>query len=254
MNWKQYLSCWGTVLRTIRRNYLGKRLEPECLALKHFVGAESICFDVGAAQGRYTLVLSQLATAGHVYSFEPGDYFFRVLRAIHTFYRLKNVTLVKAAAGKRSGKARLTIPLKKNRRLGYSLAHLKCNQQEEFLQQEVKVISLDDFCQERGLERVDFIKCDVEGAELLVFQGAQKIIEKSRPVILCELCQDYLTRFGATTEKVRQFFLGLGYLSYIWKDGLKAVTNLDGNGNFFFIHSDRKDRGPLGGRKVSKGR
>jgi hypothetical protein len=33
----------------------------------------------------------------------------------------------------------------------------------------------------------DFIKCDVEGAEVEVFRGAEKLLNEKRPLILCEM-------------------------------------------------------------------
>ncbi len=236
MNWKEHLLCWCTVLRTIRRNYLGKRLEPECSVLKYFISEGSICFDVGAAQGRYTLAMARLAGSGHVYSFEPGDYFYHVLLAIRAFYRLKNVSLIKAACGEKSGSGYLTIPLKKNKRVGYSLAYLSSlAHNKQMFCQDVKVVALDDFCAEAGIEKIDFMKCDVEGAELCVFQGARRMIEKSKPVILCELCEDFLGRFNCSLKQVENFFTALGYRAYVLSETLIPVERLSRTGNFFFL-------------------
>ena len=51
----------------------------------------------------------------------------------------------------------------------------------------VAVESADDALQRLGIERVDFIKLDIEGAELSFLQGAGCTLAKSRPVILAEV-------------------------------------------------------------------
>jgi FkbM family methyltransferase len=50
---------------------------------------------------------------------------------------------------------------------------------------EVQGVSLDEFLK-TGPEP-DFVKCDVEGAEVEVFRGAERLLEEKRPGILCEL-------------------------------------------------------------------
>jgi len=49
----------------------------------------------------------------------------------------------------------------------------------------VEAVSLDDYC--RSGPAPDFIKCDVEGAEIEVFRGAKCVFAEKRPIFLCEL-------------------------------------------------------------------
>ena len=44
-----------------------------------------------------------------------------------------------------------------------------------------KTISLDDFALSKKLNRVDFIKMDIEGAELEALKGAEEILKKHKP-------------------------------------------------------------------------
>lgn len=52
----------------------------------------------------------------------------------------------------------------------------------------VQAISLDEFA--RSAPPPDFIKCDVEGAEMEVFRGARRLLAENRPHILCEVHND----------------------------------------------------------------
>jgi FkbM family methyltransferase len=51
---------------------------------------------------------------------------------------------------------------------------------------EIDAVSLDDFVRNFGVAP-DFIKCDVEGAEVEVFRGARRLLAEKRPGILCEI-------------------------------------------------------------------
>jgi FkbM family methyltransferase len=50
---------------------------------------------------------------------------------------------------------------------------------------EVAGVSLDEFATTH--EAPDFIKCDVEGAEVEVFRGAKRLLREKRPIVICEM-------------------------------------------------------------------
>ena len=57
---------------------------------------------------------------------------------------------------------------------------------------EVPSVSLDDYCAEREIDRIDLLKVDVEGAELDVLRGSERLL-RTRAVRCC------VFEFGATT-------------------------------------------------------
>ncbi len=71
---------------------------------------------------------------------------------------------------------------------------------------EIEAVSLDDYA--RTSPMPDFIKCDVEGAEVEVFRGAQRVLAEKRPLILCEMhgeenrriLRDEFSRFGYVSK------------------------------------------------------
>lgn len=69
---------------------------------------------------------------------------------------------------------------------------------------EVAAVSLDDYA--KASAGPDFIKCDVEGAEVEVFQGAQRILAEKRPGILCEMHSEENRRV------LLQEFMRFGYV------------------------------------------
>lgn len=79
-------------------------------------------------------------------------------------------------------------------------------------EQELPRITLSDLLQSIKNETFPMlIKCDVEGAELMVLKGSTNLFEQYRPTWLLSVHPDYLPRFNASVDKVRTFFLSKGY-------------------------------------------
>ena len=78
-----------------------------------------------------------------------------------------------------------------------------------------------------ALDRVDAIKIDVEGFELLVLRGAEKTIERQRPHLFIELIESNLREQGATAGEVVELLLGHGYDVIDASTG--AILALDGS-------------------------
>lgn len=67
----------------------------------------------------------------------------------------------------------------------------------------VEAVSLDDYCSKHTAPQ--FIKCDVEGAEVEVFRGARCLLTKQRPGILCELHSDEIRQTLLQEFKLRGY-------------------------------------------------
>lgn len=67
----------------------------------------------------------------------------------------------------------------------------------------VRGVSLDDYSWAQTLP--DFVKCDVEGSEVEVFRGAERLLRKKRPTILCEIHSENNSRI------LQAQFVGCGY-------------------------------------------
>lgn len=48
----------------------------------------------------------------------------------------------------------------------------------------IQTITLDQFCEDEGIEKVGFIKCDVEGCVITVFSGGEELLRFCHPTIL----------------------------------------------------------------------
>lgn len=236
------LGTLSTSFKTIYRNMLRQKLEPEVSILPKLIEPHHICFDIGAAYGRYTLSLARLAFQGRVYSFEPGSFSWEVLTTCIRFHRLKNVVKIKTALGNKKGRVWLSVPVKKNNRLGYSLAHVVSRGYEDSADkrlEEVECTTLDDFCTKEQIPRVDFIKCDVEGTEYFVFEGGQFTLRHHRPTVLCEVDGNLMRRFQCEPGQVENFFRKRNYQMFVFRENLQPVNTVQEQGNYFFIPQER---------------
>lgn len=109
-----------------------------------------------------------------------------------------------------------------------------------------RVRRLDDFMAETG-RKADFLKVDVEGAELLVFRGGVEAIRRDRPVIFSELLRKWTASFGYHPNEVLSLLKEIGYRCFTAGGGrLQEIAAMDEGTvetNFFFLHSEaHRDR------------
>jgi FkbM family methyltransferase len=166
--------------------------------------------DIGAHHGLYTLLASKaVGPSGQVIAFEPSPRERKALRLNVRLNRCKNVLIQELALGNEEGETSLHV-----------VDHLEtgCNSLRppalpgSISLVSVRVMSLDQWLAAHDLQSVDFIKLDVEGGELSVLQGAQRLLERRpRPVMLAEV-QDIRTKpWGYRGRDIIDFLSGRGY-------------------------------------------
>jgi len=235
--YQDLISLPSTIIKTVRRNARGEKFEPEVKALSGLIKPGSICFDVGGAYGRYAFPLSgMVGPQGRIYSFEPGSYSYKVFSFVKFIFGLKNVTLIKKAVSDRSGTIELCLPSKRSGKLGPSLAHIHSGKKEDSFCETVDMLFLDEFAKQEDLKRLDLIKCDTEGSELLVFQGAKGVIERFKPIVLTEIDVNNMSRYQQQPSDIINFFRQWNYKLMVWQAGtFIPVADAQKPGNYFFI-------------------
>lgn len=240
----EYLSLFSTAVKTVRRNLKEEKFEPEVKLLSKVVSCGDICIDVGGAYGRYALPLSKIVgSTGKIFSFEPGRYSYRVLSIVKWFHGLKNVSICNSALSNKKGLIKLCLPIKKTGKIGPSLAFISIENQENTICELVKVTTIDNFCTENNIIQVNFIKCDTEGSEFLVFRGAVDIIKKCRPIILSEVDALAMSRYGYQPSDLEEFFRAFAYKIFSYRNEiLGSNEKIIENGNYFFIPEEKMSK------------
>jgi FkbM family methyltransferase len=155
---------------------------------------------------------------------------------------LRNVDVAQCALADAPGALTLTIPIKGHGGLGIALAHLGGTpDNERAVTETVAVRTLDGFMRETRIAACDFIKCDVEGAELLVLKGGLDAIARFKPAPLLEIEADYLKRRGHAIADVEALLREAGYAFYLWRGGsLQAAEGLHDRRSNFAVHTSRR--------------
>ena len=162
--------------------------EPAVAAADLLLGERPTVLDVGASIGAVTAAIATRRPGARVVSFEANPDVHPVLAA--TVAPLAaDITVVERAVGAEPG--RLSFHRDPN---GSAWGFLS----DELGQTEVPVVAIDDTVAELGLDRVDFVKIDVEGGELAVLQGATDTLERHRPIVVFEVNVFCLWRYGRT--------------------------------------------------------
>lgn len=154
----------------------------ELAAIKRHVRPGDTVCDIGANKGSYLYWLSRWAAGGRVVAFEPQTELAAYLERIRARLKFENVTIEAKAVHAEPGIMQLYIPGSGNSP-GASL-NAKINEFTSCRATAVPVVKLDDYFSAE--EPISLLKIDVEGAELGVFQGAQRILRERSPLLVFE--------------------------------------------------------------------
>lgn len=256
------LRVLGHAFRAWRRNKTWAKHEPETPYLADLLSGAPVCLHVGASDGRHSYVMTQVAPKARIYAFEPSAFAYEVLKVGIAWHRIgKQVTAIHAAAADKPGELLLVTPKKTSGRMGRAYAYVAETRPNGAARPDLEdtgmniestpVITLDAFCAEHGVDRVDFIRMDIEGAELRALMGAVKILDRDLPHVLLEIHPDMLqARFGASGDAVLDLFRDRGYRMFALNgDRLEERTTLVEGlpwKDYFFIHPNRAARLPDG--------
>jgi FkbM family methyltransferase len=158
-------------------------LEPEFQFLEDFLQPAGVFLDIGANTGIYTIKAAKFLQAGGgaVIAFEPLPNMLATLYRNVMANRLTNVRLRSFCLGDRTHPDTLWINFSRP----VSSSILRRDEQASSLP--VLVMALDDVFKWEGLDRLDYVKIDVEGVEEQVLSGAKETFKKFRPIIQVEV-------------------------------------------------------------------
>lgn len=136
-------------------------------------------FDVGANEGQFAELSRRLNPKAEIYSFEPHPINFSILE---NKAKVSNLNAFNVGLGKEDGILELFDYKSHNGSQHASLSKsvITYLHGEEAIANQVKIITIDDFCIEHKIEQIDLLKIDVEGFEFDVLSGAKRMLDQSR--------------------------------------------------------------------------
>lgn len=199
--------------------------------------SNAIFFDIGANIGWYSIYFEKLFKKLQIHAFEP------VKSTYEQF--LKNISLNQSGLihAKNIGLADQngTVDFYVSPSLLAASSLADTFKTDDKIKVKGEIRRLDDYCHENDI-LPDFIKCDVEGAELLVFKGAEKTLSEARPLVMTELLRKWTKCFNYHPNDVIELFKEQNYSCYVIADSklrpCEAVTDDTIETNFFFLHNE----------------
>jgi FkbM family methyltransferase len=167
------------------------------------INEKSIVLDVGANIGYFTCFAGKRCKNGHVYAFEMGKANFDILKDNVSLNKLNNVTTECYAVADITSEVQIPDTAVGNA----VLKIIEGKSQDDLVS--VKSISLDEYCATRNIVP-EFIKIDVEGAEMKVLQGMTKLLSSSLKILI-EIHETDLAYFKSSKEEVISYLKQFGY-------------------------------------------
>lgn len=180
--------------------------------VSRFLREGMIVVDVGAHHGFYTILAARrVGMSGRVIAFEPSPTEYRKLMQHLKLNRLSSrVWVFPYALSSEEGEATLFVSMGRRNSGLNSLRSLERIQSGGNII--VQTMTLDNFAKIYGINKIDFVKVDAEGAELEVLKGAKGIIRsKPRPVIMSEIQDSTTTPWGYRAHAIYDFLAERGY-------------------------------------------
>ena len=186
----------------------GYKKNPSLLLSRSLIRPGDTVLDVGANIGLWVIGAARLAGAeGEVHAFEPVHQNFARLTRNMALNGLRRVICQQMAVSDQCGRAVFYAPTNHNSGLGSLVPRETATRSVE-----IESTTLDGYCEKYAIARVDFLKVDVEGAELLVFRGAERLLASPEaPVIMFETDETLTSRFSSSSVILKTFLHQYGY-------------------------------------------
>jgi FkbM family methyltransferase len=199
--------------------------EPETVdAISKVLATGDTFFDIGTHVGQYTLIASDIVgDAGSVHCFEADIATYEILKKNIKGNNLSNVYPNNLAISDKSGNAVLHRGINVN--IGTSsIVHRPYNYSGETIS--IETISLDEYCNQNSIEKIDLIKVDIEGAEHLFLRGGRRMFTNSSPpIIVMEINNTIILDENDNIFEIMKLLDEYNYRSYrIYKNGIKKYS------------------------------
>ena len=171
--------------------------------------------DVGAHKAGYLYwMLKRVGNEGRIFAFEPQTSLYHYIKTLKATFKWDNVTIEHKALSDSVASVILYIPANKdskNSSPGATIVeHKECT--NIGATETIMTDTLDLYCKQHNI-KPDFLKIDVEGNELKVFQGGIDILKKYKPKILVEIEAKHVGQ--ERVLETFEFLKALGYHGHI---------------------------------------
>ena len=186
--------------------------------LKNNLESHSTFVDVGSNYGWHSIISSKYCYK--VYSFEPQKIMFDIQTSSIKHNNIENINVYNFGLGNQNTTSELNQINYDSHLVNIGDLSVGSGGERIFIK---KIDSLD-------LPKIDFIKIDVQGYEKFVLEGGIETIKKDKPILIIELENFQLTKFGYDDSEIFRLLKDIGYVPFY----LEYVYPSD----HVFVHND----------------
>lgn len=167
-----------------------------------------VVLDVGANIGEVLLNIAKVNPNGEIHGFEPVKSTFEKLNKNISLNKFSNVNIHQIALSDKIETVYYEI------KEGHSGGTMMSKEKKDKLNNFLEALTLDEFVRINSINKIDFIKVDIEGFEMNFLKGAEKTIRTFRPSIFMEVDQAKLTRQNSSANELLGKLQSFGYKLY----------------------------------------
>lgn len=247
-------SCGGGVKLLLQRNC--ERITPlEILNFRFYekvdsamivqlVENNSVVFDIGGNIGYYSIALSKCRQNLTIYAFEPVPSTYEQFVAnvyyngVQDYIQINNFGLFD-----KEGELTFYVYEQDIGNASAAIMHEEMDNKEVIC----NVTTLDSYVKKQNITGLDFIKCDVEGAEIFVLRGGIETIEKYKPILFVEMLRKWTSKYHYHPNDIIALLGKMGYECYyaventqqLYLERLYEMSEETVQTNFFFLHKQK---------------
>lgn len=199
---------------------------PDKLIFSKFIKKGDIVIDCGANVGFYTnFIRSIVGNEGFVHAFEPVPNTFKKLSTnTKKYISINNYTLNNLGLYKKIGSLTAYIPdsIDGHASINNHISEWKADSIEEV---SIKLTTLDTYFSEKKLKKIDFIKMDIEGAEIEALKGGKQTLSEHYPTLHLEVNSQLLKNFKQEPADLLDFLKTIGYKIFYYYDSNPNILN-----------------------------
>lgn len=221
----------------VGKSIIAKRFEfKELQYIKSQMSENAIFIDIGSNVGLFSLVVASGSASIQVHAFDPLTLNNNLLASSAKINGLENIIINESCIGNYDGVVQFSVATDS----AYSSIR-DSGRKTELKKITLPIIKLDTYANKIKLQKIDFIKIDVEGAEKMVIEGANQIFKNSklRPkMMMIELCDKNLRAFETSVKEMVLVLERLGYKAFVLANNylieFKYQTHANTFENIFF--------------------
>ena len=218
------------IISPVKRHlfFANKYEERDTQIFQRMVKSGDYFFDVGSSFGWYSILASGLVgMSGKVFAFDMVPDIIQEFKNNISLNKLDdNIVIENTALGEKDGI--VDYLYSPNTEMGnFQLEMLKDGHKElntkTLKTGKTKITSLDRYVEENAIHRVDFIKVDIDGAEVPFLRGARKTLSSKKPAIIIEVSERGQKAQGHSCQEIFYELSQLGYKFFSVRFMLRAI-------------------------------